>query len=119
MKMMGLFLAFAFCTSAETAKASQQDFYRAYHSAQRCYVANGYLYDTFKDAGDSANARLFNAKAKRAFDAANGYAVFLNLSREQIEADYNEVTNTELRKLMTDKAYLTKVAKDCKLQGLM
>jgi hypothetical protein len=92
---------------------------RAYHSAQQCYVANGYLYGTFKDAGDLANANLFDAKAKRAFDAANGYAIFLHLSREQIEADLSRATDSELRKLMADKAYLTSVAKDCKSKGLM
>jgi hypothetical protein len=91
----------------------------AYHSAQQCYVANGYLYSTFKEAGDPANARLFDTKAKRAFDAANGYAIFLHLSRSQIEADFKEATDTELPKLMSDKTYLTKVAKDCKFQSLM
>ena len=101
------------------ARADDNDIRRAYHSAQQCYVANGYLYSTFKKSGDSANADLFNARAKRAFDVANGYATFLHLSREQIEADLNEVTDAELRKLISDKAYLTQVAKDCKFQGLM
>src|SRR5580704_7570465 len=87
--------------------ADDAEFRHAYHSAQRCYVANGYLYGTFKDAGDLANARLFDAKAKRAFDSANGYAIFLNLSREQIEADLDEVTKSELPKLISDKGYLT------------
>ena len=91
----------------------------AYHSAQRCYVANGYLYSTFKNAGDLTNADLFNAKAKHAFDAANGYAIFLNLSREQIEVDLDDATKRELPKLMSDKGYLTEVAKDCKFEGLM
>ncbi len=109
----------AMCLASPAAQGAESDIRRGYDQAQRCYVANGYLSTTFKKRGDTANAELFDAKAERAFKTANGYAVFLKLSREQIERDYDDVTERELQRLVKEQNYLTAVAKECKAGGLM
>ena len=109
-------LAFFACSAAS---ASDQDTRNAYEAARRCYVANGDVYSAFKRNGDTANAKLFDKKAHTAYDLAYLYGDMLHLSREQIAADIQVMTDSELPKLVKDSNYLTDVAKDCKHWGMM
>jgi hypothetical protein len=109
----------AAATAQDDATSGDQNMRRAYDTALRCFVANGNIYSEFKKAGDVANARLFDAKAKRAFDVAKGDAIFLHLDSAQVTADVQQAMDTELPKLVRDGGYLTTVAKDCKREGLM
>ena len=114
--------AFALCAGTAAvfrASAAEADVQRAYDTARLCYVANGHVYSAFKDAGDTANAQLFEGKGKKAFDLAYFYGNMLHLSQEQIGADLDRTTETELRKLVGDNNYLTTVARTCKSSGLM
>lgn len=105
--------------SSFSANAAASDTQRAYDAARRCYVANGHVYDSFKQSGDAANTSLFEAKAKKSFDLAYSYGHQLHLSNDEIATDIHQTTDVELRKLLADSAYLTTVAKDCKYWGMM
>lgn len=92
---------------------------RLYDTARQCYVANGYVYSTFKNSGDTANARLFQSHAEKAFELAYFYGNMLRLSRQQVTHDLEASTNLELPRLTRDSGYLTTVAGTCRAAGLM
>lgn len=91
----------------------------AYDLAMRCTVANVHLSETFKKAGDSANAQLFDQRAKRAFDASKGYASILKIEWAQFDRDFDAVQDRELRRLLSDRSYLSVIAAECKAASLM
>eukprot|EP01030_Chromulinospumella_sphaerica_P017210 gene17210-17034_t len=92
---------------------------QAYQTAIRCFVVNGHVSLMFKRKGDTANAQLFDGKARTAHDAAKGYALFLKLAPNQISRDMDATTDAELRRLLAEPGYLTEAAKACKAASLM
>lgn len=92
---------------------------RLYDNARRCFVVNANFVRAFEQAGDSANAALFEDKAHTAYDLAYAWAKELGLSQAQVSADIDATRDAELPRLMRDQAYLTASAKFCKEQGLM
>lgn len=114
-----VFFIVMLCANAGASEASQQDMNRAYQAALKCFVANGHVEASFKESGDTANERLFNNRAEKAFKLAYLWGGMAHLSQERIKSDLNQAEDTELRKLLRDGSYLTTVAKECKQWGMM
>lgn len=104
---------------AQPALSSTNDVSGAYEEAKRCFVVNTYIGSELSDAGDAANAKAYEAKAKRAFDLAYFFGNMLKLSRQRVAAELDASADQELTKLVRDKGYLKTAVAYCKTHGLM
>ena len=90
-----------------------------YDAARRCFVVNANFARSFEKIGDVANAKLFDGKARTAYDMAFYSAKELGIPEEQVKRDVDAATQAELPRLVRDQAYLTASAKFCKERGMM
>jgi hypothetical protein len=92
---------------------------QAYGIAIKCFVANGFARSNRLDANDTANAAVFDKKAKKAFDKAVNLGGQLGYSNERINGDFAAYGESELQKLFREPGYFREMTRTCKAYGLM
>jgi hypothetical protein len=90
----------------------------AYDIAMKCFVANGVARGNSRDAGDTAQAAVYEAKARRSFNAASNLGDALKYSDKRVNQDFGLAQTQELPKMVRDGAYLRQTLAICETGGL-
>lgn len=91
----------------------------AYAAAMKCFVANAAAASDRKAAGDPAKAIVYEANAKRSFDAAVKIGRIMGLTNRQMNKDLDDASARELSRMVADNAYFRNAVATCKGMGLM